>query len=151
MLRARHAAAAYLILVTSAATPAIASMRTAAFRVTAQVVARAWIEPVDEPATILLTSADLEQGYKVLDVHYRVHTAGTSRYLLNIAPNTGLAESIHIEGLGAPVSLGQTDITVLQEAPANVNELRLRLRLELRAGLVTGRYSIPVRMSVSVS
>jgi hypothetical protein len=56
-----------------------------------------------------------------------------------------------IDGLGAPVKLGQSDLTVLQQAPANVNELRLRLRLELRPGLPAGSYSMPLRLSVSAS
>ncbi len=151
MVRNRHPVATYSILVILATTPAFASVRTASFGVSAQVVARTWIEPVDEPTSVMLTRADLLQGYKILDAHYRVHTVGTSRYLLNIAPRTGLADWVHIDGLGAPVKLGQTDITVLQQAPANVNELRLRLRLELRPGLPAGSYSMPVRLSVSAS
>ena len=96
MVRNRHAATTSLIAVIAATTPAFAEVRTASFGVSAQVLARTWIEPVDEPATFMVTLADLEHGYKVLDVHYRVHTAGTARYLLNIAPKTGLAEFIHI-------------------------------------------------------
>jgi hypothetical protein len=151
MVRNRHSVAMYSILVILATTPVFASVRTASFGVSARVVARTWIEPVDEPATIVVTRSDLVQGYRVLDAHYRVHTVGTSRYLLNIAPRIGLADQVHIDGLGAPVKLGQTDITVLQQAPANVNELRLRLRLELRPGLAPGSYSMPVRLSVSAS
>jgi hypothetical protein len=151
MVRKRHSIATYSLLGILATTPVFASMRNASFRVSVQVVARTWIEPVDEPTTVLLTSADLMQGYKILDVHYRVHAIGTSRYLLNIAPCTGLADWVHIEGLGEPVKLGETDITVLQQASANMNELRLRLRLELRPGLPAGRYSMPVRLSVSAS
>ena len=134
-----------------AATPVFAGMRNASFRVSAQVVARTWIEPVDEPTTVVLTGAALLNGYKILDAHYRVHAIGTSRYLLNIAPRTGLADWVHIEGLGAPVTLGETDITVMQQALANVNELRLRLRLELRPGLPAGSYLMPVRLSVSAT
>jgi len=151
MLRNRPAVVAYSILVILATTPAVASVRSASFSVSARVVARTWIEPVVEPTTVLLTRADLLQGYKILDAHYRVHAIGTSRYLLNIAPRTGLAERVDIDGLGAPVHLGQADITVLQQAPASVNELRLRLRLELRPGLPAGSYPMPVRLSVSAS
>lgn len=151
MIRNRQPVAMYSILVILATTPVFASVRTASFGVSARVVARTSIESVDEPTSVMLTRADLLQGYKILDAHYRVHTIGTSRYLLNIAPRTGLADWVHIDGLGAPVKLGQTDITVLQQAPANVNELRLRLRLELRPGLPAGRYPMPVRLSVSAS
>jgi hypothetical protein len=151
MFRNRQPVATCSIVMILATTPVFASMRNASFGVSAQVVARTWIEPVDEPTTVVLTPADLLQGYKTLDVHYRVHTIGTSRYLLNIAPLTGLADYVHIDGLGAPVTLGESEITVLQQAPANVNELRLRLRLELRPGLPAGSYSMPVRLSISVS
>jgi hypothetical protein len=151
MVRNRQPVATYSILVILATTPVFASVRTASFGVSARVVARTWIEPVGEPTSLILTGADLLQGYKILDAHYRVHTVGTSRYLLNIAPRTGLADWVHIDGLGAPVRLGQTDITVLQQAPANVTELRLRLRLELRPGLPAGSYPLPVRLSVSAS
>ena len=151
MVRNRQPVATYAMVVVLATTPALASVRTANFGVSAQVVARTSIESVDEPATVRLTRADLLQGYKVLDVHYRVYAFGTTRYLLNIAPRTGLADYVHIDGLGAPVKLGQSDLTVLQQAPANVNELRLRLRLELRPGLAPGSYSMPLRLSVSAS
>ena len=90
MVRERRPFATYSILVILAATPVFASMSNASFACSAQVVARTWIEPVDEPTTFALTRADLLRGYKVLDVHYRVHAIGTSRYLLNIAPRIGL-------------------------------------------------------------
>jgi hypothetical protein len=151
MVRNPRPIVACLILASIAATPALAATRSTSFGVSARVVARTWIEPVDEPATILLTQADLAQGYKVIDVRYRVYAAGTSRYLLNITPRTGLAEWVDVEGLGAPVRLGTTDVTVLQQAPANVSELRLRLRLELRSGLLPGNHALPVRLSVSAS
>ena len=151
MIRNRQPLATCSIVMILAATPVFAGMRNAGFRVSAQVVARTWIESVDEPATVTLTSADLLQGYKTLDIHYRVHAFGTTRYLLNIAPRTGLADYVHIDGLGAPVTLGESDLTVLQQAPANVNELRLRLRLELRPRLPAGSYSMPLRLSVSAS
>ena len=151
MIRNCQPVAACSIVMILVATPVFASMRNASFRVSAQVVARTWIESVDEPATVTLTSADVLQGYKVLDVHYRVHAFGTTRYLLNIAPRTGLADWVHIDGLGAPVKLGQSDLAVLQQAPTNVSELRLRLRLELRPGLPAGSYSMPLRLSVSAS
>ncbi len=151
MVRNRQPVATCSIVMILAATPVFASIHNASFRVSAQVVARTWIESVDEPATVTLTGADLLRGYKILDVHYRVHAIGTSRYLLNIAPRTGFANYVHIDGLGAPVKLGQSDLTVLQRAPTNVNELRLRLRLELRPGLAPGSYSMPLRLSVSAS
>ena len=151
MIRNRQPVAACSLAMILAATPVVASIHNASFRVSAQVVARTWIESVDEPATVTVTSTDLLQGYKTLDVHYRVHTIGTSRYLLNIAPRAGFADYVHIDGLGAPVKLGQSDLTVLQQAPTNVNELRLRLRLELRPGLAPGSYSMPLRLSVSAS
>jgi hypothetical protein len=151
MVRNHLHAAASLILAVAATTPAAAAVSSGGFVVSVRVVARTSIEPVDEPASILLTAADLEQGYKILDLRYRVHTAGTSQYLLNIAPRTGLTDRIHIDGLGAPVELGDTDIAVLQQVSANVSELRLRLRLELRSGLAAGPYPLPVRLSVSAS
>lgn len=150
MVRHRPVAICSIVMIL-ATTPVLASTRNASFGVSAQVVARTWIEPFDEPTTVVLTPADLLQGYKTLDVHYRVHAIGTSRYLLNIAPLTGLADYVHIDGLGAPVTLGETDITVMQQALANVNELRLRLRLELRPGLPAGSYLMPVRLTVSAS
>ena len=151
MVRSVPPTVACLILAAIVATPAIADTRSAGFGVSARVVARTWIEPVDEPATILVTQADLTQGYKEIDVRYRVHAARTSRYLLNIAPRTDVAEWVDVEGLGAPVRLGLTDITVLQHALASVNELQLRLRFELRPGLPAGHYALPVRLSVSAS
>lgn len=140
-----------LILLLVASAQAAAGARTASFGVSAQVVARASIEAVDEPATVELTSTDLAQGYKDLDAHYRVHTTGTTRYLLSIAPRTGVADRVHIDGLGAPVTLGLTDITVLQQATTTITELRLRLRLELRQGLTAGHYAMPVRLVVLAS
>ena len=70
MVRNRQPVATYAMVVILATTPVLASVRTANFAVSAQDVARTSIEPVDEPATVLLTRADLLQGYKVLHVHY---------------------------------------------------------------------------------
>ena len=151
MVRYRHDAAICLFAALVVTLPVSAGTRGASFGVSAMVVAHTWIEPVNEPAIIMLTEAELEQGYKELDLHYRVHTAGTSRYLLNIAPRTGLADLIRIDGLGGSVELGDTDVTVLQEATSNVSELRLRLRLELSSGLAAGHYPMPLRLSVSAS
>ena len=151
MSRNRQPVATCSIVMILATTPVFASMRNASFGVSAQVVARASIEALDEPATVELTSTDLAQGYKDLDAHYRVHTTGTTRYLLSIAPRTGVADRVHIDGLGAPVTLGLTDITVLQQATTTITELRLRLRLELRQGLTAGHYAMPVRLVVLAS
>jgi len=151
MTRFRHHAALSLIAALAVTLPAFAGTRGASFVVSAQVVARTWIEPVDEPASIVLTEAELEQGYKELDVYYRVHTAGTSSYLLNIAPRTGFAQRIRVDGLGGPVELGDMDVTVLQEAASSISELRLRLRIELSSDVAAGSYPMPVRLSVSAA
>lgn len=151
MVRRPPPTVACLLLASIVATPAIAGTRSGGFGVSARVVARTWIQPVDEPATILVTQEDLTRGYKVIDVRYRVHAARTSRYLLNIAQRIDFAEWVDVEGLGAAVRLGRTDITVLQHAPASVNELQLRLRFELRPGLPAGYHALPVRLSVSTS
>jgi hypothetical protein len=151
MTRYRHGAAICLFAALAVQLPASAETSGASFGVSALVVARTWLEPVAEPAMIVLTEAELERGYKELDLRYRVHTAGTSRYLLNIAPRTGLADLIRIDGLGGPVELGDMDVTVLQETASNVSELRLRVRLELSSGLAAGSYPMPVRLSVSAS
>ena len=151
MRRFGHGTAICLFAALAAALPASAGTSGASFAVSAQVVARTWIEPVDEPAVIVLTEAELEQGYKELDVHYRVYTAGTSRYLLNIAPRTGFAVLIRIDGLGGSVELGDDDITVLQEAASAISELRLRLRIELASDVAAGSYPMPVRLSVSAA
>ena len=151
MTRYRHHAAICLFVAIATSLPASAATRSASFAVSAQVVARTWIEPVDEPAIIVLTESELEQGYKELDVHYRVHTAGTSSYLLTIAPRTGLADRIRIDGLGGSVELGDMDITVLLEAASNISELRLRLRIELASNAAAGSYPMPVRLSVSAA
>lgn len=143
--------AACIVLTCIVATPARPGDSQAGFRVSTRVIARVWIERVEEPETFVLTMADVERGYKLLDLRYRVHAFGTPRYLLNIAPCSDLAERIHIEGLGTPVSLGSTEITVMQQATTAVNDLRLRLRVELSSGLPAGNYAMPVFLSVSVS
>ena len=151
MLKNRHSVATCLLLALAMTMPASAGIRSASFGVSVRVVARTWIEPVDEPATIVLTHTDLEQGFKQLDVRYRVHTTGTSRYLLNIAPRTGFTDRIHIDGLGGAVEVGDLDISVNKEAQSNIDELRLHFRLDLRSGLAAGDYPMPVRLSVSAS
>jgi hypothetical protein len=124
-------------------------VRQASFGVSAQVVGRLSLQIVDAPAAVILTAADLERGYKELDARYRVHATRAQRYLLQVAPRLGLADSIRIEGLAAPVILGDAGIEVSQVAIAGANELKLRLRLELRPGLAPGRYALPVRLSLA--
>jgi len=141
-----HAA---LALATVLIQPAGAAARQASFGVSAQVAGRLTLQIVEAPAAVILTAADLERGYKELDVRYRVHATRAQRYLLQVAPRLGLAESIRIEGLAAPVILGDAGIEMSQVAIAGANELKLRLRLELRPGLAPGRYALPVRLSLA--
>ncbi len=130
-----------------AVAPAAAGVQVSSFGVTALVVGRTTLESIDVPESITLSASDLAQGYKDVDARYRVRVAGTARYVLNIAPRTGLASSIRIDGLGGAVTLGDTDITVLQAASATVSELRLRFRFELQPGVTAGTYTLPVRLS----
>ena len=138
-----------VLAVAFAVAPAAADVQVSSFSVTALVVARTTLESIDVPESVTLSASDLAQGYKDVDARYRVHVAGTQSYVLNIAPRTGLASSIRIDGLAAPVTLGDTDITVLRAAAATVEELRLRFRLELRPGAPAGTYTLPLRVSVS--
>ena len=149
MDRLRRPVIPFVLLALSAAPGAVAAMRSASFGVSVQVVARTVMEPLDAPETVVLTAEDLARGYREVDARFRVHAQGTHRYLLNMAPRNGLATSIDIEGLGAPVRLDQADITVLQSVQASVSELRLRFRLRLRPGLTAGTYAFPVRLSIS--
>ena len=47
-------------------------------------------------------------------------------------------------GLGAPVALDASEVAVLRPVQAGVNELRLRFRLDLRAGIAAGTYELPL-------
>jgi hypothetical protein len=149
MERLRRPVTPFVLLALTIVPAAVAAERTASLAVSVQVVARTAMERLDAPETVVLTPEDLAKGYREVDASYRVHASGTSRYLLNIAPRTGLATSIDIEGLGSPVRLEQSDIAVLQTTQARVRELRLRFRMELRPGLAAGTYAFPVLLSVS--
>jgi hypothetical protein len=145
----RTAAVVALAVAGASAVPADAGVAVASFGVSARVVGEARIEGVAAPDHVVLLAEDLARGYKEIDARYRVQAARIDRYLLNLAPRIGLASLIHVEGLGAPVTLGESDITVLQAAPAGTSELRLRLRLKLRPGLAPGAYPFPLHLSVS--
>ena len=114
---------------------------------------RSWgarlLEAVDVPVTVTVSAEDLVSGYTDVEAQYRVHTARLGQYVLTIAPRVGITESVEVRGLGSPLTIGSTDVTLFQPAVGGASELALRFRLQLRPGLTAGRYALPVALSVS--
>jgi len=93
--------------------------------------------------TVTVTAADVERGYVDIAHRYALRTNAAGRVRLRFLPLAAYAQSVTIEGFGAPVPLHDEPVEL---APAPGREVAFDVRLRLAPGLEAGDYPAPVRV-----
>ncbi len=118
-----------------------AEMASANLQVSAQVLPHAQLQA--DTASVMVTAVDLQRGYLDVSRHYRLRTNAPDRVVLQLNPRIGLTESIDVQGLQAPVSLGDSSLEITQPLQ---REFTLNYRLWLGTAAMPGEYALPVQI-----
>jgi len=116
---------------------------SANLQVSVQVLPHAQLQT--DAAPVSITAADVQRGYLDVSRHYQLKTNAPDRVTLQLNPRIGLTDSIDIQGLQAPVSMGDMSIETMQPL---AREFTLNYRLWLSAGALPGDYALPVQVVV---
>ena len=110
--------------------------------VSVQVLPHAQLQTDASPVSI--SAADVQRGYRDVSRHYQLRTNAPDRVVLQLNPRVGLTDSIDIQGLQAPVRMGDTSLEITQPL---AREFTLNYRLWLSAGALPGDYALPVQVA----
>jgi hypothetical protein len=121
----------------------------AALKVSAQVVPTARLSMIDSPASMLVTSRDVQRGAKTLHVRLRVTGNSPTGYLLHVVPHVGLTTQMRVQGLPNELLIAEDCADVLLTPGAAGDELLLTIKLQLKPDVPAGRYPMPLSFSVS--
>ncbi len=134
-----------LALALATAVPAMAGQERASFTVSAVVPARVTLTPLDEPAELAISAADLERGYKEVAATYRVSHNDRRGYLLSLSPRIGVTREVEVRGLTTAFVVREESVEIVQGGgPPGSRELALGFRFLLDPGAVPGSYRLPV-------
>jgi len=133
-----------LLAFVAALHPGTARAATAStnLQVSVQVLPHAQLQADASPVSI--SAADVQRGYLDVSRHYRLQTNAPDRVVLQLNPRVGLTDSIDIQGLQAPVRMGDTSLEITQPL---AREFTLNYRLWLSAGALPGDYALPVQVA----
>lgn len=133
-----------LTLALLVALPAAAETASARFTVSAVVPARVTLTPLDEPAELSISAADLERGYKEVAATYRISHNDRRGYLLRLSPRVGVTSAVEVRGLTSAVVMREETVELLQSGAPGVRELALGFRFRFDPAAEPGRYPLPV-------
>jgi hypothetical protein len=133
-----------LTLALATAVPAMAGQARASFTVSAVVPVRVTLTALDEPSEMVISTADLERGYKEVAARYRVSHNDRRGYLLSLSPRLGVTREVEVQGLNAALVMGEESVEIVQPGPPGSHELALAFRLVLDPAAPPGRYALPV-------
>jgi hypothetical protein len=119
-----------------------AETASANLQVSVQVLPHAQLQADASPVSI--SAADVQRGYLDVSRHYRLKTNAPDRVVLQLNPRIGLTDSIDIQGLQAPVRMGDTSLEITQPL---AQAFTLNFRLWLSAGALPGDYTLPVQVA----
>jgi hypothetical protein len=119
-----------------------AETASANLQVSVQVLPHAQLQADASPVSI--SAADVQRGYLDVSRHYRLKTNASDRVVLQLNPRVGLTDSIDIQGLQAPVRMGDESLEITQPL---AREFTLNYRLWLSAGALPGDYALPVQVA----
>jgi hypothetical protein len=122
-----------------------AETASAILQVSAQVLPHAQLKADASPVSI--SAADVQRGYRDVSRHYQLETNAPDRVVLQLNPRVGLTDSIDIQGLQAPVRMGDTSLEITQPL---AREFTLNYRLWLSAGALPGDYTLPVQVAALI-
>jgi hypothetical protein len=135
------------VLAAVSSTPVLAANRQSSFVVQASVVPRAVLHAVAAPDLLEITAADVARGYVLSSGRFRVESNTKRGWLLRLAPRTGLASAIEIDGLAQPLVVRDDVVEVYRPAAGATQDLELRYRVMLAPGARPGRYAAPLHLS----
>lgn len=151
-LPSRARLAAVLWLGTLAMTNAVAVQAwSATLSVSATVAKRATLKVLGQPASVLVTEADLARGYvEVLaPVQVAVQSNSPAGYLLVFETQGEFVNGTKVRGLGSDIQLGASGV-VPRAAPgggAGSTAHELVFRFMLSTSALQGRHAWPMRIS----
>jgi len=119
-----------------------AETASANLQVSVQVLPHAQLKADASPVSV--TAADVQRGYLDVARRYQLKTNAPDRVVLQLNPRVGLTDSIDIQGLQAPLRMGDTSLEITQPL---AREFTLNYRLWLTAGALPGDYTLPVQVA----
>jgi hypothetical protein len=131
------------------AAPVLADQAQTRFTVSAVVPKRVTLTVLEQPAKLMLSSDDVERGYKDVAARYRVQHNNPHGYLLYLAPRIGLTRQIEVRGLAAEVVLGDTDLAIRQASAGRLHHFDLAFRFVLDPAARPGSYALPVHVTAA--
>jgi len=146
--------ASSMALLMVAPAPAGADEQPAKMTVSATVLKHATLKVLAQPASIVVTAADIARGYVDVAAPAQVAIKSNSArgYMLEFAAEAEFTRQIEVRGLGSPVQLGPTGGAVMQP-PAGPGITRATLELGFRFILAdsarAGTYPWPMQLSVT--
>jgi hypothetical protein len=135
------------VLAAVSSTPVLAANRQSSFVVQASVVPRAVLHTEAVPEVLEVTAADVARGYVLSSGRFRVESNTKRGWLLRLAPRTGLASAIEVEGLARPLVVRDDVVEVYRPAAGATQDLELRYRVMLAPVARPGRYAAPLHLS----
>jgi hypothetical protein len=122
--------------------------------VTATIVKRATVKVLAQPATVVVTAADVERGYVEVPGRAQLSVRSNSQagYMLVFASAGDFVRQMRVRGLGNEVQIGPGGgVVPLSGSARSVTQATLELgfRFELAADARQGTYAWPVQISVT--
>lgn len=152
--RSERAVAILAVAATLMGVAGVASAASQQLNVTANVLKRASLKVLAQPASVVITPADISRGY--VDVpnpaHLAIRNNSAEGYVLDFASEGDFIGRIHITGLGNEVQMGPAGGMVPQSgatSPAVNTMVALTFRFMLSDAAKPGTYPWPMRLSVS--
>lgn len=126
--------------------------RSATLSVSATIAKRATLKVLAQPASLLVTDADLTRGYVEVasPVQVAVQSNSTAGYLLVFESLGDLVSNAQVRGLGDDIQLGASGVVPRAAAGAGVGRAthNLVFRFMLSSSAQLGRHAWPMQISV---
>ena len=118
------------------------------FQVSLQVPVRLALQPLREPASVMLTADDLARGYVDIPARYHVSHNDRRGYVLQIVHLGGVAREVRISGLGGTLVVADDAVEVHRDGQSFEQDVALEFRLVLEPAAQAGSHDWPVALNV---
>ena len=126
--------------------------RSAMLSVSATIAKRATLKVLAQPASVLVTEADLTRGYVEVasSVQVAVQSNSTAGYMLVFESLGDLVSNTRVRGLGNEIQLGASGVVPRAAAGTGVGRAthNLVFRFMLSSSAQLGRHAWPMQISV---
>ena len=133
-----------------AAAPLAADETSATMTVTARVLARAVVTIEQQPAEVIVTSADISRGWVAVEqsLDVRVRTNSRQGYLLQAAKTSDAFAAVEL-AFGDTIMNVSEESWVARPAVDGGDVLRMQVKMRLAPGATPGRHPMPVSVSAT--